>query len=105
MTSEVATRFPWEPATVEENLTALQRDVAYIVQCTAVKVHSTRPELSMMVNTARGQIVPQGVCRFTDGTSVEFHDIGAPQPGLSYMTVADLVTHVWGVAKSLGLEL
>lgn len=98
-------RFPWEPVPVAETIAALQRDFAYAVQATAVLVHSTRPELEMLVNTARGQIVPQGVCKFTDGSTVEFHDIGMPQVNAPYMTVRDLVVKVWDLARELGLEL
>lgn len=107
MTNEVTPfkRFPWEPVPVEETLSLLQRDVAYMVAHTAVVVHSSHAALSMCVNTPRGQIVPRGECRFTDGTTVEFQDIGMPQPGAPLMTVARLMTQVWEVARDLGLEL
>jgi len=110
--------FPWEqlPATqaepeplavrtTEETVAAMQRDLGYMVTHTAVLVHSNRSELAMLVNTARGQIVPRGVCTFTDGSMFELQDIGMPQPNVSTMTVKDLVTHLWNVARELGLEL
>lgn len=112
-------KFPWEtealpaapeperlPATVEETVTALQRDFAYAVQFTAVLVHSNRPELTMLVNTRRGQIVPKGVATFSDGTTTEFQDIGMPQVGAPTLEcITDLVARVLDVAKELGLSL
>lgn len=98
-------RFPWEPVPVEETLALLQRDLAYAVQYTAVVVHSNRPELAMCVNTKRGQIVPLGECKFTDGTTLELQDIGMPQVGAPTMTVPELMTRVWNAARELGLEL
>lgn len=105
MTAELTKRFPWEPTPVSETVALLQRDVAYLVTHTAVLVHSSRPELVTLVNTARGQIVPRGQCKFTDGSTVEFQDIGMPQVGAPSMTVQELMAYVWGVANQLGLEL
>jgi len=107
----VGMKFPWEqkpqlPAVpVEDTVAAMQRDMAYIVTHTAVMVHSNQPALSMLVNTPRGQIVPRGECRFTDGSTIEFQDIGAPQVGAPVMSVQELMARVWGVAHELGLEL
>lgn len=105
--NEVATRFPWEvvPQPVEETLAALQRDIAYMVQYTAVLVRSSRAELRMLVNTERGQIVPRGECKFADGTTIEFQDLGMPQVNAPSATVDELVMRVLEVAKGLGLEL
>lgn len=104
--------FPWEriqlpaPApSVADTVTAMQRDLAYMVTHTAVFVHSQHDALRMLVNTPRGQIVPRGACKFTDGSTVEFQDIGMPQVGAPEMTVIDLTKQVWGVARELGLEL
>lgn len=108
MANELTTRFPWEPAppqSTEETLTALQRDVAYMVTHTAVLVRSNRDALEMLVNTPRGQVIPRGECKFTDGTTVEFQDIGMPQVGAPSMTVQKLVAQMWDVAKEMGLEL
>lgn len=107
MANEVATRLPWEPAvpSTEETVLLLQRDFAYAVQYTAVLVHSNRPELQMVVNTRRGQIVPHGTCRFTDGSIVEFQDIGMPQVNAPTMTVQELTARVWELARELNLEL
>lgn len=105
MTNELTTRFPWEPVPVSETVALLQRDFAYAVWMTAVVVHSNRPELQICVNTARGQIVPRGECRFTDGSTIELHDIGMPQVGRSEMSVRELMDYVWSVARDLGLEL
>lgn len=101
-------RFPWEPApppTTEQTVVAIQRDLAYIVTHTAVVVHSERQELRVLVNTLRGQIVPAGKVKFTDGTTIELQDIGMPQVGATELSVRDLMTHIWGTAKRLGLEL
>jgi hypothetical protein len=96
-------RMPWEIVPVEETVAMLQRDFAYAVLRTAVMVRSTQPALRTVVNTLRGQIVPNGVGRFTDGTTVEFADIGMPQPGAPEMTVEQLVKRVADAARELGL--
>lgn len=104
----ITARFPWEPvkpASTEETVAALQRDMAYIVAYTAVVVHSTRDELRMVVNVRRGQIVPRGECSFTDGSTFELQDIGAPQIGADEMTVKGLMAKVFEIATGLGLEL
>jgi len=115
--------FPWDPPEqthvltvaelpgmpvaqpVETVVAALQRDFAFAVQMTGVKVHSPHEALQMLVNTPRGQIIPRGECKFTDGTALELQDIGMPQVGVPYMTVKDLMARVWEVARELGLEL
>ena len=79
-------RFPWEPASlpavpVEKTVEALQRDVAFMVQYTAILVRSQHDALRMLVNTPRGQIIPRGKCTLTDGSTIEFQDIGMPQVG------------------------
>jgi hypothetical protein len=96
---------PWEPVPVSETVALLQRDFAYAVQMTAVCVHSNRPEFQIVVNTRRGQIVPRGECKFTDGSTIEIRDLGMPQVGCSEMTVRELMEHVWSVARDLKLEL
>ena len=98
-------RMPWEPVPLDETVTLLQRDFAYAVQMTAILVHSNQPELRMCVNTPRGQIVPRGVGRFTDGSTMELQDLGMPQPGCPVMSVDELVAKVMDVARNLGLEL
>jgi len=107
-------KLPWEvePAHVqlptvplEKTVALIQKDMAYCVTHTSVMVHSSRPELEICVNTARGQLIPRGECRFTDGTTIEFQDIGMPQPGAIAMSVPDLVKMVTEVAvRNLGLE-
>jgi hypothetical protein len=107
--------YPWEqlpavqstpePPAVADTVALLQRDVAYMVTHTAIMVHSNQAALSMLVNTARGQIVPRGECRFTDGSTFELQDIGMPQPGAPTMTVQKLTAYLWEVARELGLEL
>ena len=102
-------KFPWEvqlPAVpVEDTVALLQKDFAYAVQMTAVLVHSNRPEFQMLVNTPRGQIVPRNECKFTDGTTVEFQDVGMPQPSAVFMSVKELIAQVWDRARELGLEI
>ena len=90
---------------MSETLELLQRDLQYMVAHTAVLVHSNRPELRAVVNTQRGQIVPRGECKFTDGTTFELQDIGMPQPGAPEMTVKELLARLWEIARELGLEL
>lgn len=97
-------RWPWEPVPVEDTVKALQQDMAFLVTHTAVLVRSNRVELRGVVNTPRGQIVPRGEVRFTDGTTLEFQDLGAPQPGTDTMTVDDIVKRTWQVVSQLGLE-
>jgi len=96
---------PWEAAPVQETVALMQTDMAFMVTHTAVLVHSNRPELRMLVNTLRGQIIPRGECRFTDGSTIELQDIGMPQPKVLTMTVQEVMARVWEVARNLGLEL
>lgn len=104
MTNAVATqRWPWEPVPVEETVALLQRDFGYAVMWSAIVVHSTREELRRVVNTRRGQIMPRGECRFSDGTTVEFVDIGMPQPSVRELTVRELVDEVTTHAFQMGL--
>lgn len=98
-------RFPWEPLTVQDTVAALQRDFAYAVSNTAVVVHSNSPAFAMTVNTQRGQIVPRGQVKFSDGTVVELQDVGMCQPNVPYMTVHEIMTNIWSLASELGLEL
>lgn len=105
------TRFPWEAPPSEvapptDNLfVALQADVRYMVSHTAVLVRSNQPALEMLVNTARGQDVPRGQCKFTDGSTFELQDIGMPQPNSPELTIPELMACIWDVATKLGLEL
>ena len=106
MTSDLTPqRLPWEPVPVEETVKSLQSDLAFVVTHTGVMVHSSRPELRLLVNTRRGQIIPRNECTLSDGSTLEFQDIGAPQPGADTMTVKELIAWVWETAYSLGLEL
>lgn len=107
LTNEI--RFPWEVLpvvrTTEDTVALLQRDFAYAVQYTSVLVHTKHPALQMLVNTRRGQIVPRGQCKFTDGTTFELQDLGMPQPNSPEMTVAELMAEIWEAARKSGLEL
>lgn len=109
MSNELTTqRFPWEPAPIratEEIVAALQRDFAYAVAHTAIVVQSGNPSMVFTANTQRGQIVPHGQVKFSDGTTVELQDIGMCQPNVPYMTVQEIMTHIWALASELGLEL
>lgn len=105
MTNDLIKRMPWEPVPTEETLALLQKDVAFMVLHSAVLVHSNRPELQILVNVRRGEIVPRNECKFTDGTTLEFQDIGMPQPNMPLMTVKDLLAMVWDVVQTLGLEM
>jgi hypothetical protein len=106
MTNDLAPqRFPWEPVPVQDTVALLQKDVAYMVQYTAVLVHSNNPALSMLVNTPRGQIIPRNECKFAEGTTIEFQDIGMPQVNAPIMTVSELIAKVWDAVRELGLEI
>lgn len=100
------TRFPWEqPSIAADTIAALQRDFAYAVANTAVLVHSNNPGFAMIVNTPRGQIIPQGQVKFSDGTTAELQDIGMCQPNVPHMNVRDVVAKIIRLAAELGLEL
>lgn len=110
MTTELTTRFPWElPApvrSVEDTVAALQRDFAYAVANTCIVVHSNNPAFTFVANTQRGQIVPCGEVKFSDGTTVELQDIGMCQPGdVPHMTVQEIMSRIWMQASELGLEI
>lgn len=94
-------RFPWERDPIE----ALQRDFAYAVANTAIIVQSNHPAFAMTVNTPRGQSVPRGQVKFSDGTTIELQDIGMCQPGVPFMSVQEIMSHIWSRASELGLEL
>ena len=96
---------PWDTVPVTETVALIQADLRYMTSHTSVIVRSNRPELQILVNTPRGQIVPRNECTFTDGTTLEFTDVGMPQPGRPEMTVKELIAHVWCVARDLGLEI
>jgi hypothetical protein len=104
-------RYPWEPPvpaqpTTEDKVAALQRDFAIAVQLTGILVHSKHPALQRLVNVPRGQIIPRGECKFTDGSTLEFQDVGMPQPNTPYIaSVHELVKQVWETAHQLGLEV
>lgn len=105
-----APSLPWaQPVrSLDETVRLLQADVSYLVKHTAVAVHVTGPhaaELSMYANTLRGQLIPTGEGRLTQGHTVTFQDIGMPQPGLPEMTVAELAQALTTKAAALGLEV
>lgn len=102
-------KFPWNiPAatpSTDDTIKMLQRDFSIAVQLTGVLVYSEHAALKMLVNTKRGQIIPRGECKLSDGTTIEFQDIGMPQPNSPYMTVPELVAKLWDAVRELGLEL
>lgn len=100
--------YPWETASepsLAETVRALQADMAYAIGHTAILVRSSNTLLRMVANTVRGQSMPPGVCTFTDGSTVEFQDIGMPQAGVPEMTVPELVRAVFHKATELELEI
>jgi hypothetical protein len=98
--------YPWqEKLTLEEIVTALQRDFAFAVKHTAVMVRSTNPELCLVVNTERGADIPAGKACFSDGTEIEMQDIGMPQVGIPLMTARELADLILQRATELGLKL
>ena len=99
--------FPWDPPRrpIEHTIELLQNDFAYAVANTAVMVHSNNPALVLTANTQRGQLVPRGEVKFTDGTTIEFQDIGMPQVNVPYMSVQQIMSHIWKLTSELGLEI
>jgi hypothetical protein len=103
---------PWEqpdtpPETdnLAETVRALQADLRFIVSHTAVLVRSDNLLLRMVFNTERGQSMPDPLkCIFRDGTTMEFQDIGMPQPGIPTKTIKEIVTAALEQAFSLGLQ-
>lgn len=104
MTQEL---FPWDPPrrSVEDTVALIQNDFAYAVANTAIAVHSNNPAFAFMANTQRGQLVPRGEVKFTDGTTVELQDIGMCQPNTPYMSVQQIMSRIWKLANDLGLEI
>lgn len=104
--------FPWEESTeltelevLQTTVRTIQADMEFACRHTAVLVRSSNVALRMVVNTMRGQEIPNGVCTYTEDTIVEFQDIGMPQPGIPTMTMQELVQSVHAKALELGLEL
>ena len=101
--AEVEPAQPPAAMSTEDTVSALQRDFAYAMHNTAVLVHSKHEALQILVNTPRGQIIPRGECRLTDGSTIEFQDIGMPQVGAPLMDIKKLVAEVLDVVSKLGL--
>ena len=99
--------FPWDAPrqSIEDTIALLQNDFAYAVANTAVVVHSNNTAFAFIANTARGQLVPRGEVKFTDGTTIELQDIGMCQVNVPYMTVQQIMARIWKQASKLGLEL
>jgi hypothetical protein len=99
--------FPWDPPkrSAEDTIALIQNDFAYAVANTAIVVHSNNPAFTFIANTQRGQLVPRGEVKFSDGTTVELQDIGMPQPNVPYMTVQQIMSRVWKLVGELRLEI
>lgn len=99
--------FPWDPPRqpVEDTVALLQRDFAYAVMNTAVVVHSSNPAFAFTANTPRGQLMPKGEIKFSDGSTVEVQDIGMCQANIPYMTVPQIIQRILKTAGDAGLEL
>jgi len=110
-------KFPWEQETlpaapepvapavpIEKQVELLTRDFATAVAYTAVLVHSTHPALQILANVPRGQIIPRNEAKLSDGSTIEFQDIGMPQPGAPFMGVPELIRRVLEITQELGLE-
>lgn len=102
---EAPVRFPWEPPSTTDLIEALRRDFAYAVANTCIVVHSNNPAFMFVANTQRGQIVPRGEVKFTDGTTVELQDVGMCQPNVPHMTVQEIMSRIWDLANELSFEL
>jgi hypothetical protein len=99
--------FPWDPPqrSVEDTIELIRNDFAYAVANTAIVVHSNNPAFAFIANTQRGQLVPRGEVKLSDGTTVELQDIGMCQPNVPHMTVQQIMTRIWKLASDLGLEI
>ena len=99
---------PWEQPEVDDVaaiVRALQADLRFAVGHTAILVRSNNEALRMVFNTERGQNMPNPLkCTFRDGTTMEFQDIGMPQPGVPTKTIKDIVTAALEQAFALGLQ-
>lgn len=96
---------PPEASDVAETVRALQADLRFMVSHTAILVRSNDSALRMVFNTERGQNMPDPLkCMFRDGTTVEFQDIGMPQPGMPTKTIKEIVTAALEKALLLGLQ-
>lgn len=106
MTTDTDELMPWEtrPRPVEDTVALLQRDFAYAVMNTAVVVHSSNPAFAFTANTPRGQLMPKGEIKFSDGTTVEVQDIGMCQANVPYMTVSQIIQRILKTAGDAGLE-
>ncbi len=99
--------FPWDPPqrSTADAVALLQNDFAYAVANTCVVVHSNNPAFAFIANTQRGQLVPRGEVKLSDGTTVELQDIGMCQPNTPYMTVQQIMARLWKLASEQGLEI
>lgn len=97
-------RYPWEHPE-SDHVAALQRDLAYVVTHTAVQVRSAHAGLCLLVNTPRGQVMPRGACTLSDGSAIEFQDVGAPQVGAPEMHIDALVLALWNMIRDMNLEI
>lgn len=91
--------------TLADTVRAIQQDIAFAVKHTAILVRSDNVAFRMVVNTERGQLMPPGRVTFSDGSTVEFQDVGMPQPNVPTMTVQELVKTAFSKATELGLEI
>jgi hypothetical protein len=100
-------KMPWETPeqSLEDIVQALRADMQFMHAFTAILVRSQNEKLRTVVNTERGQVMPEGKCTFKDGTTIEFQDIGMPQIGMPAMTVQELVLTTLDKAFALELEL
>lgn len=89
---------------VEEQVSRLRDDVTVMVTHTGILVRSSREELRFQINTPRGQIIPRGEAKYSDGSTIEFQDLGMPQPGAPFMSIEELVNKILKTAFDLGLE-
>ena len=98
--------FPWDPPkrSVEDTIELIRNDFAYAVANTCIVVHSNNPAFAFIANTQRGQLVPRGEVKFSDGTTIELQDIGMCQPNVPHMTVPQIMSRLWKLTSELGLE-
>lgn len=106
-------RMPWEDEApvdplkvMEEKLARLAYDLSIMITHTCIEVQSSDDTVlsGVRMNVPRGSC-PDGKTTFKDGTTIEFKDLGMPQPNTAFGSVGDLLQNVHQLATEEGLEL
>lgn len=97
--------WPWAPQP-EDPLADIKRDMGTMITHTCLAVKSSHEAFKgMAMNVPRSVDNPTGKGTYRDGTTIEFIDLGMPQLGVQFGTIADLLRTVEWAAKDAELEL